>query len=389
MSEHAPLAPSSAPQWGECSGSMVAQASIPQPDTAETREGTAGHWVVSETLTAWKAGHKIDCDAFVGRLAPNGVLIDEQIAEGAQVMVDDVLAVCEKYGCLQDLLIEHRIYMPSIHPHNWGTLDAAIYLPVARLLFIWDYKHGHRDCQPRENKQLVDYMQGLMEKYQINGLQDQQITFIARIVQPFCYYARGPVKEWRGMLSDLRGTINILRTKAGEAFINPKLSTGPWCRDCCAVGRCAATRKARYNFIELADQPYEMDNMDGADLAVERRILSEGIAVAKARLEAIEDELQHRIQSGDTSSGYTVEAVEGREKWGVPIPQAKALFSQFNVDISKEDILTPKQSLKKVPAAQRPLVASILKQFTTRNSSITLVPIDESRTARAFKPKPE
>lgn len=391
MLEHAPLAPSSSPQWGHCSGSVLAQANIPSPDTVETREGTAAHWVMAEVLENHKAPGRgpLTCDAYLGQQAPNGVLIDETIVEGAQIMVDDVLEVCERLGCLQELLVEHRVHMPKIHAQNWGTLDAGVYLPARKVIFLWDYKHGHRDCQPEGNFQLIDYLQGLVEQYQIDGLMDQQITVVARIVQPFCYYVRGPVKEWIVRLSDLRAYWNILQSKANEAFTDPKLTSGPWCRDCRAVGKCAATRKARYNFIELVNEPYEMDSMQGDDLAVERGILRDGIAVAKARLEAIEDELQHRIRSGEKDSGYTIEAVEGREKWAVPAAQARSLFSQFGVDISKDDVLTPNQSLKKTPADKRPLVASIIKRFTTRSSALTLVPVDESRTARAFKPKME
>lgn len=388
--EHAPLAPSSAPIWGNCSGSVLAQTGIPNPDTEKTREGTAAHGVAANVLTCYKIGlHPATGDAYLGKQASNGVIIDETIIEGAQVMVDDVVAVCDRHGCAADLLVEHRVRMPKIHDQNWGTLDAAVYIPERKLIFIWDYKHGNRDCPPKDNLQLIDYLQGLVEYYEIDGALDQQITVVARIVQPFCYYARGPVKEWVVQLSDLRAHWNILQAKAHEAFTNPKLTTGLWCRDCRAVGKCAATRKARYNFIELVNEPYEMDSMQGADLAVERDILSDGIDVAKKRLEAVEDELRHRIRNGEKDSGYTVEAVQGREKWAIPPSQASALFSQFDVDISKDDVLTPSQSLKKTPADKRPLVASIIKRFTTRSSALKLVPVDESRTARAFKPKTE
>jgi len=190
-------------------------------------------------------------------------------------------------------------------------------------------------------------------------------------------------------MSDLRPYWNTLHMKAAESYTNPTLTTGLWCRDCLALGKCSATRRARYNFIELVNEPYEMDAMQSSDMAVERQILKDGISVAKARLEAIEDELQHRIRSGDTGSGLTLEAIQGRENWAVPPAQARALFLQFGTDIGKEDVYTPKQSLKKVPKEKRALVASILKQFTKSNSAITLVPVDESRTARAFQRKTE
>ena len=389
--QHAVLAPSSAAQWGNCSGSIAAQSGVPNQDTEQTREGTAAHWVVSEVLTNHKQPGRgpLVCGDYIDKMAPNGVLIDEKIVEGAQIMVDDVLEVCSRFDCINDLLVEHRVYMRQIHEQNWGTLDSAVFIPDQRLLFLWDYKHGHRDTQPAENFQLIDYAWGLVEELGINGYDDQQITVVMRIVQPFCYYARGPVKEWIVKLSDLRAYWNRLHTKAHEAFNNPLLTTGIWCRDCRAVGKCAATRKARYNFIELVNEPYEMDSMSAEDLAVEMGILENGLAVAKARLEAIEDELKHRVQSGDGTSGYTIQSISGRLKWGVPASQAKALLSQFGVDIGKDDVLTPNQAIKKTPADKRPFVSSIIKRFTTQNSAIKLVPVSESRTARAFKNKTE
>lgn len=391
MSEHAPLAPSSASEWGHCSGSVLAQVGIPNRDTEQTRKGNAGHWVAASTLRAHKSGATTGllCSDYVGQSDPDGTIIDDEMAEGAQVYVDDVLEVCHRFDCLADLLIEHRVYMPKIHAQNWGTLDAGIYLPARRLVHLWDYKGGHRDVQAVGHFQMVDYLQGLVEEYGIDGHADQQITAVVRVVQPFCYYARGPIKEWTVPLCDLRAYWNILQAKATEAFTNPLLTTGLWCRDCRALGKCAATRRARYNFIELVNQPYEMDAMDGADMAVERLILEDGIAVAKKRLEAIEDELQHRIKDGDSSSRLTVEAVPGRLEWAVPVPQAVALFSQFGVNIRKEGALTPTQSLQKVPKEQRRHVDGLLKRFTKRRSAITLVPVEESRNARAFKPKTE
>lgn len=389
MSEHAPLAPSSAPQWGHCSGSIAAQANIPDRESEATREGTAAHWVMSETLLNHRDNRDgpRECVGYLGATDPQGLLIDDKMVEGAQMMVDDVLEVAHRFNGLPYLLIEHRVFMPKIHPQNWGTLDVGLYLPDRQLLFIWDYKHGHRETGPG-SLQFVDYLQGLCEKYQIDGLLDQQTRYVARVVQPYCYYAAGPVREQTGFLSDLRGQWNQLAMKAHEAFSNPTLSTGLWCRDCKAVGTCSAARRAGYNFIDLVNEPYEMDRMRGADLAVERGILADGLAVAKARLEAIEDELHHRVTAGETDSGLTVETSAGRVEWTVAPGKARALAAQFGVDASKDAVLTPAQTLAAAPANVRPLLKQVMDKMTGRKAGkLKLVPADESRTARAFKRK--
>lgn len=389
MSEHAPLAPSSAPQWGHCSGSIAAQANIPDRESEATREGTAAHWVMSETLLNHRDNRDgpRECVGYLGATDPQGLLIDDKMVEGAQMMVDDVLEVAHRFNGLPYLLIEHRVYMPKIHPQNWGTLDVGLYLPDRQLLFIWDYKHGHRETGPG-SLQFVDYLQGLCEKYQIDGHLDQQTRYVARVVQPYCYYAAGPVREQTGFLSDLRPQWNQLAMKAHEAFSNPTLSTGLWCRDCKAVGTCSAARRAGYNFIDLVNEPYEMDRMRGADLAVERGILADGLAVARARLEAIEDELHHRVTAGETDSGLTVETSAGRVEWTIAPANARALAAQFGVDASKDAVLTPAQTLAAAPANVRPLLKQVMDKMTGRKAGkLKLVPADESRTARAFKRK--
>lgn len=390
MAEHAPLPPSGSEQWGHCSGSIPAQANLPDPESEQSREGTAAHWVMSETLLNHRDGRPgpLTCAGYLGAKAPNGVMIDDKMAEGAQVIVDDVLEVALRFDALQYLLIEHRVYMPQIHPENWGTLDVGLYLPHRNAVFLWDYKHGHREAKAVDSMQLADYLKGLCEKYNIDGLLDQQTWFVARIVQPYCYYATGPVREWTGKLSDLRGVWNQLATKAGEAFSNPLLTTGVWCRDCKAVGTCSAARRAGYNLIDLVNEPYEMDRMAGPDLAVERGILLDGVAVAKARLEAIEDELHHRIKDGQADSGFTLETSAGKVEWRVAPAQARALAAQFGVDASKDAVLTPTQTLAAAPAKIRPLLEQVMGKMTGRKAGkLKLVPAGESKTARAFKRK--
>ena len=387
---HASRAPSSAEHWGNCSGQPLAVRHLPDLETEPARIGTATHWVCSEVLILVRDhGAPSDCRLFIGAIAPNGVVIDETMAEGAQEFVDEVLAVCRKYDALDRLLVEFRVYMPDIHPDNWGTLDACLYLPELGLLFIWDYKNGHGYVDAKENLQLIDYTKGVFNHYNVDGYTQQHLRVSIRVVQPFCYYVRGTTRIWDVLATDLRPFWNKLHNTAHETDHNPTLTTGPHCRYCKALGRCSATRQARYNFIELVQAPYEIDDMSPRDMAVELGILEVGIAIAKERKEAIELELIHRIRNGAPDSPLTIEAVPGRENWNVPHAQAKALFSSFGVDITTEGLLTPKQSLKKAPAAVRPMLEAILSKFTKVNNSVKLIPVPESRNARAFQKKTE
>lgn len=381
MSAHAPLPPSGAPIWGNCSGSVLAQAAYPDVETPESREGTAAHWVMAEVLLNFQRQDRgpLLCSDYIGRTSPDGVVIDQKMADGADIIVQDVLAVCQKYGCLQDLHIEHRVFMPDIHPQNWGTVDVWVWVPQIQTLFEWDYKHGHLENSAENNLQLINYSKGIVNFLQIDGWHDQQVKVVFRIVNPFFYSSRGPISEWISELSDLRGHYNILRQKAYEAFERPMLSSGPWCTHCKANRNCSAARIYTYNLINVVNRPYEMDDMNGAELAVEYGIVKEGFKVAKARLEALEDELVHRIRGGAADTGLTIESNPGRLKWTCEPGVAIALASQFDVDISAPGVLTPTQAKEKVPRELRENFKQVIKTVTDRPmGELKLVPVANS-----------
>lgn len=385
MSDHAILAPSSAPVWGHCSGSITAAQAAPSPETEQTRNGTATHWVAAVCLTNWKNGEPHDPRAYIGTVCPeNGVVIDATMAEGAAVYVDDVVSTLSQVqGGREALVVELLVHMPSVHEQNWGTLDAAAVLPG--LIYIWDYKHGHAKVEAFENLQLVDYLEGLRERHGINGHEDQYVKVSARVVQPFAYDPRGPVSEWGLMLSDLRGYVNQLRHKAQEAMAGPTLTSGKHCRYCPARGRCPALRAAVYNLIDLADSPLALDTMSGADLATEREILQQGQTVLKARLEAIEDDLTHRVKNGDGSCGLSLESVQGRISWAVEPSQAIAAAGLLGIDISRPHCDTPTQARAKVPAEMRGAFDEAIKPLTKRSRSLKLVDSSDTLAARVFK----
>lgn len=391
IDEHAPAPPSGAPQWGECSGSIMANLQARNLDTQASKEGTAAHWVGAECLANFQSylhGLPLTCGEWLGKTAPNGIVIDDKMVEGAQVWVDDVLHVCNKHGALQAMLIEHRVAMPQIHEQNWGTLDTGLPLLDKGLIYVWDYKHGHRENRAKGNLQLIDYMAGLFAELNINPAQEYDLTIIFRIVQPYSYKSMGAVDEWVVKLSDLRGYFNKLRVQCHEAFNNPTFTSGIWCRDCNARGKCATARRSTYSFIDYVNEPYEIDVMSGAELAAERDILTTGVAVAKARLKAIEDDLEYRVGKGEVGTGLALQSKPGNLEWTIPPEQVIALASQFGVDASKPGTLTPKQTEDATPLEMRPGFKQVLKTVARRApGKAQLINADDTVGARAFKRK--
>ena len=403
IQDHAPLPPSGAPQWGNCSGSVMAQMQIPEKENPRQRAGIASHWVAAEALISYRDTELglACCEDWLGKTAPNGVVIDEEMAEGAQEFVNHCLDIAGRTNSPSRMLIEHRVHMPKIHQHNWGTLDFALVQFAEEWLdyktanarkqkivniYLSDYKFGHREVRAEGNLQLIDYAAGLIEELQIDGYEDQQIRVHFSVVQPFAYHARGTVDTWVVTLSDLRAYFNQLIAKAYEAFSAPKCTSGPWCRDCRAVLRCDTSKRSKYSLIDYVDQAVALDTYDAATLGTEYGILIAGAETLKARIEAIEEELRHQISQGRGGSGYTVEATTGRLAFTVDDAVAIAFCKQFGVDASKPGTITPTQALGKASKEQRETFEQALKQITEKpQRGLKLIPAKDSRTARAFK----
>lgn len=373
---HAVLAPSSAPVWGFCSGSVAAAAAHPQPETEDTRTGDAAHWVGSECLNAWRgasAGSQVPGD-YVGTTAPNGVVIDYDVSEGVSVYVDDVIRTLSAFdGGKEALMVEHRVYMPRIHAANWGTLDAAA--RIGNRVYIWDYKNGHGGVEAEGNLQLVDYLEGIA---------GSPAEIDARIVQPNSYSPGGPVRRWRTSYGEIEPLVGLLHTQAIEVMTIPTLSSGRHCRYCAVRGTCSANRAAGYNLIDVVKAPVAFDVMSGSDLAVERKILQRGATMLKARLEAIDDELGHRVKSGDASCGLALESVVGPSKWSVSPEQATAAARMFGIDIRTPSCKTPAQAKAALPPAMRSHFDMATKSITNRRASLKLIDSCDSLAARVF-----
>lgn len=392
---HAPLPPSGAPQWGHCSGSVMANATVADTETPRTRGGTASHWSVSECLEGYlKKGNHAQASDWLGVTAPNGVVIDEEMCEGAQVFIDEVMEVVEHYDAHSLMLIEKKVFMPQIHAQNYGTLDFALPLlhkdedgrVTSGKIYLFDYKYGHRENKAFENFQLIDYLQGLVEYFKIDGLAEQFVEVEFRIIQPFSFHAENKSDAWNISIADLRGYVNQLIAKAREVFENPSFTSGPWCRDCKAILRCQTAQKGDYSLIDYTNDPCVILNMDGEDLAVEKGILEQGLTVLKARIESVDEELKFRLNKGEAAdSGYALESAYGNIAWDVGLEQAIAWASAFGLDAAKKDILTPTQVMKLAKGDMKPIVKQAMKTMASRPpKGMKLIKAKDSRFARAF-----
>lgn len=335
MSEHAILAPSSAAIRIHCAGSRALEATYPETEPSQASlDGTAAHWAAAELL----AGRLID----TGQIAPNGVMLTDEMVEGAELYVADISTTMMQFPGFKPV-IEERIDISVIHPECWGTPDAWIFKPYH--LVVWDFKFGHRFVDAFENWQMIEYVAGILERVGITGVSDQKTTVEFRIVQPRCYVGGGPIRTWTVLASDLRGAFNQLRL-AEEKSLDPNAlcTVNEHCRDCRGRHACQAAQRAAYNAMDVATTNVPFD-LDAPALGAELRYVDRAMAQLEARRTGLAEQALALIKQGHGVPFYRAEPSMGRQRWTKPDAEIALLGSMMGVELSKSKLVTPKQAL--------------------------------------------
>lgn len=336
MSQHARLAPSRAYLRMACAGSLALEAQYPEAEESQaSREGTAAHWAAAEIIQ----GRTID----VGLVAPNGVIVDDEMVDAAEMYAAHVLTgMAEFPGC--QLHIEEPVNCATIHPECWGTPDAWVYRPGK--LRVDDFKYGHRFVEVFENTQLLEYVAGILDTLGINGMEDRVTEVEMNIVQPRCYVGGAPIRTWRIMASELRGHFNWLRNgEAAAVHEGATCTPNPHCRDCRGNAGCSALQRAAYDGMGYATSPVPF-NLPPQALGLELRYLHRAIASLEARAAGLEEQALATIKRGTAVPFYRIEVGKGRERWARPDAEIIAMGDMMGVDLRKPATLTPKQAIK-------------------------------------------
>ncbi len=381
--EHAIIAPSANDVMVQCPGSVKAQQTVPElEESQESRDGTASHWVGSSVLIAYKRNTgDIDPYSYIDKTAPNGVIITDEMAEAAELYIMEVLKVAQRCGGLQSMYIEERVDIPQIHDSlSWGTPDCWIYDKANGILYIFDFKYGHRYVEIENNYQLVSYALGVMALvfHNYNGIQDQHINVSMCVVQPR-YFRADPVRYWNVKGSDLRAHANIMRAAAENALSdNPTIQSGPKCIDCNARHTCEGAQRAAMAGIDIA---YEMSLVEypAAALATEIEMLERAADAIKFRLSGMQAIALTRIKSGEHIPGLKAQSKLSRQNWNKPAAQVLVLGKMFGIELSKEATITPTQAIAKG------IDATVINQYSGRtNGALQLVKSDSELAKKIF-----
>ncbi len=309
MSAHSPLAPSSAHRWQPCPGSVPLEAAYPElEESPEAAEGTAAHHAGAEELL----GRPVQ----VGDLAPNGVVLTDEMLDGASLWVNDALAVCFEHGIdLEHLQVEQRVDMPRIHEQCFGTPDTWLYAEQAGTVYLWDFKYGHGTVEHVGNWQMICYMCGILDLLGIDGRNDQLLWCDMRIVQPRAHHRDGKVRSWRVRASDLRGYFNKLNAAAHEAMsAHPHTLSGPHCLHCKAAAHCSTLKRATWSAADYLGAAVA-EELDADSAGYEMQLLEHIQELVKARIHARGADLEARLKRGERVADWTLEPTYGRTTW--------------------------------------------------------------------------
>lgn len=381
MSEHAFLAPSGASVWAPPGGCRAYPRMVEQyPEDAETeaaRQGTAAHWVVSETLLGRPPAE--------GSLDPAGTAITEEMIDCAEDMIVDVRDTF-KSNPGAELWVEEKQHMPVVDPLNSGTPDAFIVNRATKRIFGWDYKFGHGFVDARENWQMLDYLIGVLSRVAGDPVYWDGWRAVLTVAQPRNYHSLGSLREWQVSGEHLRDYyLPIFQKSAAEALKpDAPATTGPHCRYCPARHACAALSAAAYTGIDVSLQQEPLD-LTGPALGLEMRLVTDAIKRLEARKTGLEAQAEARLRKGERIPHYGLEYAGGSLAWTVEPAEIYALGEMMGVDLrAPEKPLTPTQAKTKFKKSD--VDGSVIDAYAKRPTGAQrLVRVDDAAARLAFE----
>ena len=376
MSAHALFAPSGAARIAQCSASLGMEQRYPETEDDPTAaEGTAAHWVLEQGM---QGALPVE-----GAVAPNGIIVSEEMLEGALLAIERVDADLAFYGLPRSsVAVEVPVTIKRVHEQCWGTPDMRVWVkaPNGRpTLYVWDYKFGRRAVEAFENLQLAAYAAGCIEQA---GISDLTCDVVLTIIQPRCYHRDGPVRWWKTAASNLRAILNVYSGACHEALTeNAKLRTGEECRDCRAKHACPALQRAAYSAADVAmsGQPLELPP-DG--LGLELTILTLALQRLEARITGLSEQAEMLSKRGTRVPGWDMQRGRGGRVWTVPDAQAIAIGHALGKDLAKPiKAVTPRQA--ELAGLDPRLLAGLCKEVP---GEMKLTRDDGSLTRRVFGP---
>lgn len=314
MGAHALLAPSSAKRWMTCPPSARLEATVPNKDTAYTREGTIAHAMaeaILRDLLQQKADRAYDAaeyftscshvvEASITACQDEGLdwrEMAETVYEHYCRLVYEAYLGAQLKDPNAELLIEARLKLGEFIPEGFGSSDAV--LIYGDTLEVFDLKYGKGvKVSAEQNPQMMCYAIGAWAgPGEFYDIQNVRMTIIQpRLRHESSYSLRAAdLLLWANYV--LKPAALLAWKGEGEAI------PGDHCRFCKVAAKCKALAA---HTLEVSKDTTEPGLMSLDEIAK----LLPHFATIKSWISSVEEFALEAALEGDTIPGYKI--VEGK-----------------------------------------------------------------------------
>ena len=350
MGEHARLSPSNH-RWPHCPGSIREEANYPDTSNPASIDGTGSHLLLEMCLE-----HDTDAKSFINETIgvdhedrPQGWLVKKDRCERVQVCLDYVMRRKKELGddYPECSIIIHsekrsnpgRAYHPILYVGSrddwWGTVDITILIQykdtTTCLIEVIDFKDGRTFVSEKDNSQLIAYAFG---QYIFGYDNDIRLTIIQPKTTPSTRYIDIQPKELINSINEL-GTAAILTDDPDAPLVPDNKNGKGYCRWCKHKGNCEAVKdklKEGFNMDIFGD----ITKMSSDDLG---KLVDKEASVLDIFTNA-KEEVQSRIEKGDTVPGYAMKPGNNNKEWNINDDDLYKLL--IAKKLKKDEIYIPK-----------------------------------------------
>jgi hypothetical protein len=317
-----------------------------------------------------------------GVVAPNGVILNDELAEAATFYVDAVVELVGSDAVDRINGVELPVSAPAIHAECYGTTDVAWWSigHYGAIVHCVDFKGGHGYVDAFENWQGIGYLAGILSRPEFANLSRTAIECNFHIIQPRNYMLPGPVRTWTVLADKLAPFFTRLEQSYAAAFgPNPLCNVNDECRNCRARHICETLHVATGKAMDFAGTATPLEMSEGA-LSTELFMLRRAQDILKARLTGLEEDAISRIRNRKLIPGWSLQPGQAREQWTVDPTVVFDTADALGVDVRKPAVpITPKQ------ARDKGLDADVVNAFSTRPpGALKLTYIDDKQLRKVF-----
>jgi len=322
--------------WGSRDGcrawpSMVAACNLEEQPNEEREKGIAAHELAELVIKG-----RIDKPADkLNSAMGNGVIVDDEMVYSVRVYLEVVfghIQKADKYGVEEEIPYEGK----HVRVDFWAFYEES------GILFVADFKYGHRVVEHVNNPTMLVYSDALWKHKDLRS-RDYQFA----IIQPRAFHKGGPARLWtptREEYLEEMEAVKIARIECSDP--NPVCRTGEHCTTCEARFNCQALGSAAASAVEYA-YSNTVQNLPAACLRLELDLLRRAYGIMKQRITGLETQAEALLRSGQQVPGLRLKQKYSREEYTMTNEEIAAMGDTFGIDLRKPlAISTPNQAIK-------------------------------------------